>query len=227
MNRTVGLTLRRTAGAGMVFVLGFGSISVAPHQVVPAAASTPAPSFTDLPLMSSNEVDHRVRPIALVSPVVSAPPRPPAQPTVGNAANLRPGPKPRPQLVKRMVVKATVSVHRASRSADASAFAYGYCTWWVAQKRDIPWRGDAAQWWWNARAFGFAEGQVPRVGAIMVMAAGGAASSVGHVAYVEKVNANGTFVVSEMNWWGVPGGGWGRVDYRTVTSMRGILGFIY
>jgi len=34
-------------------------------------------------------------------------------------------------------------------------------------------------------------------------------------------------VVSEMNWWGVPGGGWNRVDYRTVTSMRGILGFIY
>jgi len=27
--------------------------------------------------------------------------------------------------------------------------------------------------------------------------------------------------------WGVPGGGWGKVDYRTVTSMTGILGFIY
>jgi len=25
----------------------------------------------------------------------------------------------------------------------------------------------------------------------------------------------------------VPGGGWNRVDYRIVTSMRGILGFIY
>jgi surface antigen len=97
----------------------------------------------------------------------------------------------------------------------------------VAHRRSIPWRGNAAQWWWNARPFGYAEGSVPRVGAIMVMGAGGSASSVGHVAYVERVNANGTFVVSEMNWWGVAGGGWDRVDYRTVTSMRGILGFIY
>src|SRR6266852_2433174 len=56
---------------------------------------------------------------------------------------------------------------------------------------------------------------------------GPSASPQGHVAYVESVNANGSFVVSEMNWWGVPGGGWNRVDYRTVTSMRGVLGFIY
>jgi surface antigen len=47
------------------------------------------------------------------------------------------------------------------------------------------------------------------------------------VAYVESVRPDGSFVVSEMNWWGVSGGGWNRVDYRTVTSMRGVLGFIY
>jgi surface antigen len=47
------------------------------------------------------------------------------------------------------------------------------------------------------------------------------------VAYVESVRPDGSFLVSEMNWWGVPGGGWNRVDYRTVTSMRGVLGFIY
>jgi surface antigen len=96
----------------------------------------------------------------------------------------------------------------------------------VAHKRPIPWRGNAAQWWWNARAFGFTEGASPRVGAIMVMGVSGS-SPQGHVGYVEAVKGNGSFVISEMNWWGVPGGGWGRVDYRTVTSMRGILGFIY
>ena len=48
-----------------------------------------------------------------------------------------------------------------------------------------------------------------------------------HGGNVESVNANGSFVVSEMNWWGVPGGGWNRVDYRTVTSMQDVLGFIY
>ena len=60
----------------------------------------------------------------------------------------------------------------------------------------------------------------------MVMGISGS-SPQGHVGYVEAVNPNGSFLISEMNWWGVPGGGWGRVDYRTVTSMRGILGFIY
>jgi surface antigen len=47
---------------------------------------------------------------------------------------------------------------------------------------------------------------------------------VGHVAYVESVNADGSFTVSEMNY-----GGWGRVDYRTIKSTAGLdlLGFIY
>lgn len=107
-----------------------------------------------------------------------------------------------------------------------NGFDYGYCTWWVANKRAIPWRGNAGEWWWNARPFGFAEGPTPRVGAILVMGTS-YTSPLGHVAYVESVSTNGSFVVSEMNWWGVPGGGWNRVDYRTVTSTLNILGFIY
>ena len=35
----------------------------------------------------------------------------------------------------------------------------------------------------------------------------------GHVAYVEEVNADGSILVSDMNY----NGGWGRVSYRTVT----------
>ena len=225
MNRTLGVTLRRSAGSGVIFALGFGALSVAPHDSGPIAAaagtSTPSVISTAAAVNPIDDMPHRVRPIALTSPSSLSSAASVAAPAVGRPLRLR-----RPATLVAAPVARPVT-HRSSRSADASAFAYGYCTWWVAQKRDIPWRGDAAQWWWNARAFGFAEGQTPRVGAIMVMAAGGSASPEGHVAYVEKVNANGTFVVSEMNWWGVPGGGWGRVDYRTVTSMRGILGFIY
>jgi surface antigen len=46
----------------------------------------------------------------------------------------------------------------------------------------------------------------------------------GHVAYVEKVNADGSFVVSEMNY-----KGFGEVDFRTVTPKDKIqvIGFIY
>jgi len=64
---------------------------------------------------------------------------------------------------------------------------------------------------------------VPMVGAIMVQGISWA-SPVGHVAYVESVNGDGSFTVSEMNY-----GGWGRVDYRTIKSTAGLdlLGFIY
>jgi len=48
----------------------------------------------------------------------------------------------------------------------------------------------------------------------------------GHVAYVEAVEP-GKFEISEMNFSGVPGGGWDRVDYRWVTDGAGYLGFIY
>ena len=102
-------------------------------------------------------------------------------------------------------------------------FPYGYCTWWVAHKRYVPWNGDAWMWWPNARLFGFAEGQTPAVGAIMVQGISWS-SPVGHVAYVESVNADGSFTVSEMNY-----GRWGVVDYRTIKSTSGLdlLGFIY
>jgi len=106
---------------------------------------------------------------------------------------------------------------------SANHFPWGYCTWWVANKRSVPWGGNAWEWWYQARQYGFAEGQVPKVGAIMVQGIT-AWSPVGHVAYVESVNRDGSFTVSEMNY-----GRWGVVDFRTITSMQDLdlLGFIY
>jgi LysM repeat protein len=102
-------------------------------------------------------------------------------------------------------------------------FPFGYCTWWVAQKRYVPWTGNAWQWWYNARLYGFPEGQIPHVGAIMVQGISWA-SPVGHVAFVETVNLDGSFTVSEMNY-----GRWGVVDNRTIKGTAGLdlLGFIY
>lgn len=117
----------------------------------------------------------------------------------------------------------SIVTSNAAISGSGGKFPYGYCTWWVAHKRFVPWSGDAWQWWYNARQFGFAEGQIPEAGAIMVQGISWS-SPVGHVAYVESVNADGSFTVSEMNYVG-----WGRVDYRTIKSTAGldILGFIY
>lgn len=109
----------------------------------------------------------------------------------------------------------------AISSAGGNGFYYGYCTWWVAQKRPIPWRGDAWQWWANAQLLGYPEGGTARPGAVAVFKISGR-SPAGHVAYVEAVNPDGTFVVSEMNW-----GAFGVMDVRTITSLSEMIGFIY
>ena len=98
-------------------------------------------------------------------------------------------------------------------------FAYGYCTWYVANRRYIPWLGNASDWWPNARPYGYGEGQTPRVGAVMVTRESG----YGHVAYVEAVNGDGTWTVSEMNFIG-----WNQVSRRTIRPGQvPLVGFIY
>jgi peptidoglycan endopeptidase LytE len=123
----------------------------------------------------------------------------------------------------RQITNYTITYSNDPVAGSGGKFPYGYCTWWVAHKRYVPWNGDAWAWWSNARIFGFAEGQYPMAGAIMVTGISWT-SPVGHVAYVESVNPDGSFTISEMNY-----AGWGRVDYRTIKSTAGLdlLGFIY
>lgn len=103
-------------------------------------------------------------------------------------------------------------------SSGPNRFPWGYCTWWVAHKRYIPWNGNAWQWYGNAIAYGRPVGKKPVAGAVMVTWE----SPIGHVAYVESVNGN-SFTVSEMNYVG-----YGRVSTRTVTtSSVPLIGFIY
>ncbi len=101
-------------------------------------------------------------------------------------------------------------------------FPYGQCTYYVASRRNVTWGGNA--WTWYAGAAGIRpEGHVAVEGAIVVFDVGWA----GHVAYVEHVNPDGSFLVSEMNYYD-NGGGWARVDRRTISADDGsIMGFIY
>lgn len=101
-------------------------------------------------------------------------------------------------------------------------FPYGQCTYYVATRRNVTWSGNAGQWYQNAQAAGRSVGQTPAVGAIMVTWE----SPLGHVAYVESVGADGSFVISEMNNRG--SAGWGKVDTRTVIpGSVPLIGFIY
>jgi surface antigen len=103
-------------------------------------------------------------------------------------------------------------------------FTYGYCTWYVANRRCIPWFGNADEWYVNARSYGYPEGREARPGAVAVWGAGGGYGSVGHVAYVESVDGGG-FTVSEYNYTY----GWNHYDTRYVSygNAGPLQGFIY
>lgn len=120
---------------------------------------------------------------------------------------------------------AVSSAGRASYGYNG--YDYGWCTWYVANKRlasgsAMPTNlGNAATWAVRAAAYGLPTGRTPRVGAAVVTATRGA----GHVAYVERINDDGSIWISEMNSRGqvsienpAPAGGWGRVDYKLLSD---------
>jgi hypothetical protein len=85
---------------------------------------------------------------------------------------------------------------------------------------------DAPQGSLNPAAFVPTSAGTPEVppshGAVVVFA-GPDYSYDGHVAFVDGVNADGSFVIQEMNY-----DGWGRVDQRTIPAGDpSIVGFIY
>jgi LysM repeat protein len=100
-------------------------------------------------------------------------------------------------------------------------FPVGWCTYYVATKRNVTWNGDAGYWYTNASYQGYQVGPTPKVGAIMVTWE----SWAGHVAYVEAVNPDGSWVVTEMNWVAFD-----VIDERTIKPGQlgsRLVGFIY
>lgn len=100
-------------------------------------------------------------------------------------------------------------------ASTSNTYAYGYCTFWAAQRRaeigkPIPntW-GDAHTWDDRASAMGYVVDHTPIVGSVMETDAG----DLGHVAFVEKVNPDGSWEISEMN---APH--WDMVNNRKLTA---------
>lgn len=93
----------------------------------------------------------------------------------------------------------------------ANYYAPGNCTWYVADKRYVPGGlGDARTWFDRASARGMPVGERPVAGAIAWREPG---RTLGHVAYVERVNADGSFTLSEMNYRGLY-----KISQRTVSA---------
>lgn len=78
-------------------------------------------------------------------------------------------------------------------SSSGNLYTFGYCTWYVKNRRpDLPNNlGNANTWVSRARAQGLPTGTTPRVGAVGQKGM--------HVVYVESVNGDGTVTISEMN----------------------------
>lgn len=113
------------------------------------------------------------------------------------------------------------AVYGASNGYD-----FGYCTWHAANRRaqtghPLPTNlGHAMSWYSRAQGAGMSVGNTPQAGAVLWHANMG---GLGHVAYVEAVNEDGSMLVSDMNY-----PTWGRVTYRTVPpSEFGKYRFIY
>lgn len=107
----------------------------------------------------------------------------------------------------------------SKRHGKPNTFPYGYCTWYVAQVKHIPWRGNAGAWLYNAKSMGYKTGKTAKVGSIIVTTDN---TYYGHVAIVEKVSGD-TITVSEMNY-----KGWGKTNTRVISiNDRKIRGYIY
>jgi surface antigen len=107
-----------------------------------------------------------------------------------------------------------------------NGYDYGWCTWHAANRRiqngnPVPTNlGNAISWLSLARRAGLATGNTPQAGAVLYHKNLG---GLGHVAYVEKVNEDGTALISDMNY-----PTWGKVTYRTITPAEfGNYAFIY
>ena len=85
--------------------------------------------------------------------------------------------------------------------------------------------GNGAEWAGNARSLGYLVNNTPHVGAVMVFARGQRVTSwnanwtYGHVAVVERVNADGSVLISE--------GGTGFAAFPTYETVYGAGNYQY
>ncbi|GCE10482.1 LysM peptidoglycan-binding domain-containing protein [Tengunoibacter tsumagoiensis] len=99
----------------------------------------------------------------------------------------------------------------AARHGGGNPYPYGQCTFWASQRYSqvhgfyVPWTTNSNAWQWVARARenNWTVSTTPKVGDIIVLQPWvQGAYNLGHVAFVEKVQPNGSVIASNMNWAG-------------------------
>jgi surface antigen len=104
-------------------------------------------------------------------------------------------------------------------SFGGNGYVRGYCTWYAYNRRAEIGKpiggnwGNATTWATYARADGFAVDKNPRAGDVFQVSGGW--GGLGHVGVVERVNADGSITVSEMNY-----AGWNVISSRTISASQ-------
>ena len=121
--------------------------------------------------------------------------------------------------------------HNTGNSVGGSAYPARQCTLWAYIRRSqlaLPvgsYMGNGAEWAGKARGLGYLVNNTPHVGAAMVFARGqrvtnwNADWTYGHVAVVERVNADGSVLISE--------GGTGFASFPTYETVYGAGNYQY
>jgi LysM repeat protein len=141
----------------------------------------------------------------------------------GGIGGAFPAPQPLPIYVNPLFSNFHLTLGAPVGHYAVTRFPWGWCTWYVATRRPVPWAGNAIEWYGNAKAMGFPVGSQPKAGAIMVETE--SPIGLGHVAYVEKVYTDGSWLISEMNY-----GMFGVTDQRLIKPGQlggALIGFIY
>ncbi len=114
---------------------------------------------------------------------------------------LRPIPTSEPSAKPTVVDVATglKSRYLVKYTGLSRGFAWGNCTWYVAQNKSVNWRGNANAWMKNAKAAGAKVGQKPVPGAIVQFSGRGYNRYYGHVGIVADVTDD-YIIVKDMNY---------------------------
>lgn len=135
-------------------------------------------------------------------------------------------PKPAEVLPQRNYYSSGIASEDSSRGPSiidknpkgGHSFPYGYCTWFVAQNKYVPWGGNAGTWLYHAKAYGASTGKTPKKGSIIVTNE----SWYGHVGIVTGVSGD-SVTIKEMNY-----AGFAKVSSRTISAKSKVIkGYIY
>ncbi|PJC56815.1 hydrolase, partial [Candidatus Gracilibacteria bacterium CG_4_9_14_0_2_um_filter_38_7] len=84
-------------------------------------------------------------------------------------------------------------------TGKGNRFVWGNCTYFVANHKNVTWRGNANAWLRNAAAAGVPTGKTPTPGAIITFQGSGYNPYYGHVGIVVDVEGS-DIVVKDMNY---------------------------